>query len=142
MNLRTVFEPSLADRSFGDHLVAVNLVTAHLIQLFRRGEFSDGFRAFADGVLGQLPGKQKSDGGLDFSTGQSLTLIFPGQRGSFRRQSAKQVADERVHDAHRLGGDAGVGMHLLQHFVDVGREGFFALSASSTTGFRRGRGGD
>ena len=27
--------------------------------------------------------------------------------------------DERVHDGHALGGDAGVGVHLLEHLVDV-----------------------
>jgi hypothetical protein len=27
--------------------------------------------------------------------------------------------DERVHDGHRLGGDTGIGVHLLEHLVDV-----------------------
>ena len=31
----------------------------------------------------------------------------------------EDVVDERVHDGHRLGGDTGVRVHLLEHLVDV-----------------------
>ena len=39
----------------------------------------------------------------------------------------EDVVDEGVHDRHSLLADAGVGVDLLQHLVDVGGVGFDAL---------------
>jgi hypothetical protein len=39
--------------------------------------------------------------------------------------------DERVHDVHGLLGDTNVGVHLLEHFVNVDGEGL----NSSSSGF-------
>ena len=41
------------------------------------------------------------------------------QTRGFTGDALKDVVDEGVHDAHGLGGDAGVGVDLLQHLVDV-----------------------
>ena len=46
-------------------------------------------------------------------------LVVSGQLGGFCRDLFEDVVDEGVHDAHRLGGDAGVRVHLLQDLVDV-----------------------
>ena len=40
----------------------------------------------------------------------------------------EEVVHERVHDGHGLGGDAGVGVHLLQHLVDVDGVGLLPLA--------------
>merc|ERR1719452_237901 len=37
----------------------------------------------------------------------------------FSSDPLEKVVDEGVHDGHGLGGDAGVGVDLLQHLVDV-----------------------
>ena len=54
----------------------------------------------------------------------------PAQLSSCRRAHV----DERVHDGHGLGGDTGVGVHLLEHLVDVDLVGL-----SLGTGRRAGR---
>ena len=40
----------------------------------------------------------------------------------------ENVVDERVHDSHGLGRDAGVGMDLLQHLVHVLRVALLAAA--------------
>uniref|UniRef100_A0A9L0SPM7 Histone H2B n=1 Tax=Equus caballus TaxID=9796 RepID=A0A9L0SPM7_HORSE len=44
------------------------------------------------------------------------------------RDALEDVVDERVHDAHGLGRDAGVGVDLLQHLVHV--DGVALLAAA------------
>ena len=87
--------------------------------LFRAGVFGDGFSAFTDGVLGQFTGQQESNGGLNFSAGDRGTLVVVGQSAGLSSDALEDVVDEGVHDAHRLAGDTSVGVHLLQHLVDV-----------------------
>jgi len=70
-------------------------------------------------VFGQLSGEKKTDGRLDFAACDGRPLVVVGQTGRFTGNALEDVVDERVHDGHGLGGDAGVGMDLLQHFVDV-----------------------
>ncbi|XP_044139848.1 uncharacterized protein LOC122930482 [Bufo gargarizans] len=74
---------------------------------------------FGDGVLGQLSGQQQAHGGLDLPGGDGGALVVVSQAGGFPCDALEDVVDEGVHDAHGLGGDAGVGVHLLQHLVDV-----------------------
>ena len=50
-----------------------------------------------------------------------------GQTGRLRSDAFEEVVDERVHDAHSLGGDTSVGVDLLQYLVDVDSVGFFAF---------------
>lgn len=70
-------------------------------------------------MLGQLSWEQQAHGCLDLPRGDGGTLIVMGQAGGFSSNALKDVIDEGVHDAHGLGGDAGVRMDLLQHLVDV-----------------------
>uniref|UniRef100_A0A9L0SAS0 Histone H2A n=1 Tax=Equus caballus TaxID=9796 RepID=A0A9L0SAS0_HORSE len=44
------------------------------------------------------------------------------------RDALEDVVDERVHDAHGLGRDAGVGVDLLQHLVHVDRVALLAAA--------------
>jgi hypothetical protein len=75
-------------------------------------------------VLGQLSGQEQTDGGLDFPGGDGGALVVVRQAAGLSGDPLEDVVDERVHDAHRLGGDAGVGVDLLQHLVDVDGVGF------------------
>ena len=75
--------------------------------------------ALRHGVLGQLPGEQQADGGLDLPGGDGGALVVVRQTRGLAGDALEDVVDEGVHDAHRLGGDAGVGVHLLQHLVHV-----------------------
>ena len=79
----------------------------------------DGLRALADGVLGQLIGQQQSDGGLDLATSDRRSLVVVGETGRFAGNTLKEIVHERIHDTHRLARNAGVRVHLLQHFVNV-----------------------
>lgn len=87
--------------------------------LLSAGVLGDGFRAFRDGVFGQLTGQQQADGRLDFPARDGGTLVVVGQAGRLGGDAFEDVVDEAVHDAHGFGGDTGVGVDLLQHFVDV-----------------------
>jgi len=91
------------------------------------GILGHGLRAFADRVFGQLAGQQQSDGGLDLAASDRGTICVLRQPVGFRCDAVEDVIDEAVHDAHRFGRETGVGMHLLQHFVDVHGKRFFSF---------------
>nr|AAO06218.1 histone protein Hist1h1e [Mus musculus] len=50
------------------------------------------------------------------------------QAGRLARDALEDVVHERVHDAHGLGGDARVGVHLFQHLVHVHRVALLAAA--------------
>jgi len=87
--------------------------------LLGAGVFGDGLGTFRDGVLGQLSGEKKTDGRLDFAARDGRALVVVGQTRRLTGDALEDVVDERVHDGHGLGGDASVGVDLLQHFVNV-----------------------
>ena len=78
-------------------------------------------------MLGQLSGEEEPDSRLDLPGGDGGPLVVVGQTGGFGGDSFENVIDERVHDAHGLGGDASVRVDLLQHLVDVDGIGFLSL---------------
>jgi hypothetical protein len=49
------------------------------------------------------------------------------QAGGFASDSFEDVVDKRVHDRHGFAGHAGVGVDLLQHFIDVNGVGLLTL---------------
>jgi hypothetical protein len=75
--------------------------------------------ALGHGVLGKLTGEEEPHGGLDLPGGDGGPLVVVGQAGGLSSNPLKDVIDKGVHDAHGLGGDPGVGVHLLQDLVDV-----------------------
>ena len=93
----------------------------------KRKRTRDSLGAFRHGVLGQFTRQDQSNGRLDFSGRHGRLLVVSGQLGGFSRDLFEDVVDEGVHDAHRLGGDAGVRVHLLQDLVDVDLVGFDLL---------------
>ena len=89
--------------------------------LLRGSVLGDGLGAFRDGVLGQLSGEEETNSGLDLSGGQGVLLVVTNKLARLGGDLVEQVVDEGVHHGHAAGGDAGVGVNLLQHLVDVGR---------------------
>ncbi|XP_059966288.1 uncharacterized protein LOC132497238 [Mesoplodon densirostris] len=92
------------------------------IQLARRirgerasGVLGDSLGSLGHGVLGQLPRQQQTYGRLDLPGGDGRAFVVMRQARRLARDALKDVIDERVHDAHGLGRDAGVRVDLLQH---------------------------
>ena len=83
------------------------------------GVLGNGLGAFAHGVLGKLTGQKETHGSLDLPRGDGAPLVVVSKTASFGRDAFEDVIHERVHDGHSLGGNASVGVHLLQHLVDV-----------------------
>jgi hypothetical protein len=80
-------------------------------------------------VLGELTGEHEPDGGLDLPGGEGGLLVVLGKLSGLSGNALEDVVDEGVHDGHALLGDAGVGVNLLQHLVDVRRVRFDPLGA-------------
>lgn len=78
-------------------------------------------------MLGELTRQEQTDGGLNLPGGDRRTLVVVRQTRGLGSDALEDVVNERVHDAHRLGRDAGVGVHLLEHLVDVDSVGFLPL---------------
>ena len=78
-------------------------------------------------MLGQFSGEEKPDSRLDLPGSDGRPLVVVSETGGLGGDSFEDVVDERVHDAHGLGRDAGVRVHLLQHLVDVDGVRFLSL---------------
>ena len=78
-------------------------------------------------MLGKLTGQEEPDSGLDLPGGDGGPLVVVGELAGLSGDPLEQVVDKRVHDAHGLGGDTGVGVHLLEDLVDVDGIGFLPL---------------
>jgi hypothetical protein len=96
--------------------------------LLGAGVLGDGLGSLRDSVLGQLSGQQEPDGSLDLPGGDGGPLVVVGELAGLGSDAGEQIVDERVHDAHGLGGDTGVGVHLLEDLVDVDGVGLLPLS--------------
>ena len=103
-----------------------------------------GLGPLGHGVLGQFTGQEQTDGGLDLSAGDGGAAVVVRQTAGLGGDTLEDVVHERVHDAHGLGADARVRVHLLQHLVDVNAVALppppFPLLLSSTGGLRLGGG--
>merc|ERR1712088_134788 len=95
--------------------------------LLGAGVLGDSLGALRDGVLGELTREEEPDSGLDLAGGDGGPLVVVSQTAGLGSDSLKEIVDERVHDAHGLGGDTSVGVNLLQHLVDVDSVGLLPL---------------
>ena len=77
------------------------------------GVFSNSLRSFADSVLCQFTGQQKSDGGLDLAGANGWLLVVVSQAGWLDSYTFEDVVNKRVHNAHGFAWDAGIGVNLL-----------------------------
>ena len=109
--------------------------------LLGAGILGDGLGAFRDGVFGQFSGEEEPDSGLDLPGGDGGPLVVVGQFGSLGSDTLEEIVDEGVHDAHGLGGDTGIGVHLLQHLVDVDGIRFLTLVLALLSVLSNGLGG-
>ena len=80
-----------------------------------------GYRlgTFADGMLGEFTRKQESDSRLDLSRRNCRPLVVMSKARGFGGDTLKDVINQTVHDTHRLAGDTGVRVDLLQHLVNI-----------------------
>lgn len=92
-----------------------------LARLLGAGVLGDRLGALGHRVLGQLPGQQQAHGRLDLPGRDGRALVVMRQARRLARDALEDVVHERVHDAHGLGRDAGIRVHLLQHLVHVDR---------------------
>lgn len=81
-------------------------------------------------MSGELSGEDESDGGLDLTAGEGLSLVVSDESGGFTGDSLEDIVDEGVHDAHGLLGDTGLGVDLLEDSVDIDGEGLNSLLVS------------
>ena len=87
--------------------------------LLAAGVLGDGLGALGHGVLGQLSGQEETDGSLDLPGREGGPPVVVSQTAGLGGDALEDVVDEGVHDAHGLGGDAGVGVHLFEYLVHV-----------------------
>ena len=96
--------------------------------LLGAGVLGDSLGSLRDSVLGQLSGEEETDSSLDFSGGDGGPLVVVGKTAGLSSNALKDVIDKGVHDAHGLGGDTSVGVHLLEDLVDVDGVGLLSLA--------------
>jgi len=96
--------------------------------------FGDSLGAFRDGVSGQLSGEDELDSRLNLSGGESSSFVESDQLGSLSGDSVEGVVDKGVDDVHGLLRDSDVGVHLLEHLVDIDREGLNSSSSGFSVG--------
>ncbi len=82
-------------------------------------------------MLSEFSGKDEADSGLYLSGGEGVLLVVADELGCLEGDLLEDVIDERVHDVHRSLGHANLGVHLLQHSVDVNRESLNAATVNS-----------
>ena len=98
-----------------------------VLSLLRAGVFGDGLSALRDGMLGELSGQKEPHSSLNLPGGDGGPLVVVGKPASLGSNPLKQIIDKGVHDAHGLGGDTSVRVHLLQHLIDVDGIGLLPL---------------
>lgn len=104
------------------------LVLLEVRGLLGAGVLGDSLGSLRDSMLGQLSGQQEPDSSLDLPGGDGGPLVVVGELAGLSSDAAKQIIHKGVHDAHGLGGDTSVRVHLLQHLVDVDGIGLLPLS--------------
>ena len=70
-------------------------------------------------MFGQFSRQEETDCGLDFSRGDCGALVVMRQSARFGGDSLEKVVHKGVHDRHGFAGYSCIGMHLLQHLIDV-----------------------
>ena len=85
-------------------------------------------------MLCEFSGKEKADGSLDLAGREGALLVVAGEAAGLQGKALEDVVDERVQDGHTALADAGVGVDLLKHLVDVAGVGFHALSVALAGG--------
>ena len=96
--------------------------------LLGAGVLGDSLGSLRDGVLGQLSGQEETDSSLDFSGRDGGPLVVVGKTAGLSSDTLKDIIDKGVHDAHGLGADTSVRVHLLEDLVDVDGIGLLSFA--------------
>ena len=80
------------------------------------GALGDTLSTLGHGVLGQLTGKEQTNGGLNLprSNGGPFFVVHSQTAACLGGDALEDVVHERVHDGHRLAGYTSVGMTCNQ----------------------------
>lgn len=70
-------------------------------------------------MLSQLPRQQQAHSRLDLPGSDGRAFVVMGQARSLTGDPLENVVDERIHDAHSLGGNTSVRVDLLQYLVHI-----------------------
>ena len=81
-------------------------------------------------MLSEFSRKEKSDGSLDLSGGESMLFVISDEFGRLGGNLLENVVDEGVHDGHGFLGDSSLWVNLLEDSVDVDGEGLGSLLGS------------
>jgi hypothetical protein len=95
--------------------------------LFRASVLRDGLGALRYGVFSQLSREKKPHRSLDLSAGNGRSLVVVSQTRRLVGDAFEDVVDKAVHDRHGFATDAGIGVNLTQHFVNVDTVRFLSL---------------
>ena len=98
-----------------DHFV----LQASCFFLFGAGVFGNCFSTFAYCMLGQFARQEESHSSLDLPGGDRGTFVVVCQSRCLGGDTLENIVDKAIHDTHRFAGDAGVGVHLFEYFVNV-----------------------
>ncbi len=104
--------------------------------LLGAGVLGHSLGSLGHGVLSELSGEEKTDGSLDLPGGNRRSLVVVSETAGLGGDALEDVVHERVHDGHGLGGDAGVGVDLLEDLVDVDGVRLLALVAALLVALR------
>lgn len=94
------------------------------------GELGDSFRSLGHRVLGQLPGKNQANRGLDVPAAHCSSAIKFCELRRFRCKPFKYVNHKRVDNSHGAGRNSKFGMDLFHDPEDENFERFFSFLTS------------
>jgi hypothetical protein len=89
--------------------------------------------------LRELTREHEANSRLDLTAAERRLLVVRRKLSSLGSDTFEDIVDKGVHDGHALLGDTSIGVHLLQHLVDVGAVRFHALLRLGGTGRLLGR---
>ena len=92
----------------------------------RRAKLGSCLDALGNCVLGKFPGQDQPNCRLDVARTESAFLVVLYELAGLSRDLVENIDHERFHDAHALRRNTCIGMHLLEHLVDVGGESLIA----------------
>ena len=95
--------------------------------LLGAGVLGHSLGSLGDSMLGEFTRQQEPHRGLDLTGRDGGPLVVVSETTGLRSDALKQVVDKGVHDGHGLGGNTGVGVHLLQDLIDVDGIGLLSL---------------
>ena len=84
-----------------------------------RGKFGHRFCPFRYSVFRELTRQHEPYRCLDLTRGESRLLVVCGKLASLASDTTEDVVDEGIHYGHSLLADAGIGMNLFQHLVNI-----------------------